>query len=128
MCLQVCKSPDFAYYCYSSFLDSIHYFSEPSSYKEAILDPHWQQAMDKELSTLHKTGTWDLVPLPLNKSVVGYRWVYKIKTNYDGSIEQFKPRLVEKGYSQRYGMDYEETFSLVTKMTTVHTLNVVALV
>ena len=46
--------------------------------------------MDKELSALHKTSTWDLVPLPLGKSVVGCHWVYKIKTNFDGSSEGFK--------------------------------------
>ena len=61
--------------------------------------------MDKELSALHKIVTWDLVPLPLGKSIVGYRWVYKIKTNSDESIKQFKSRLVAKGYS--HGMDYE---------------------
>jgi len=85
------KLPDFAYSCYSSsftsFLASIHCLFEPSSYKEAILDPLWQQAMDEELSALHKTNTWDLVPLPSGKSVVGCHWVYKIKTNSDGSIE-----------------------------------------
>ena len=43
--------------------------------------------MDEEISTLHKTGTWDLIPLPLGKSVVGCRWMYKIKTTFDGSIE-----------------------------------------
>jgi hypothetical protein len=72
---------------FTSFLASIHCLFEPSSYKEAIFDPLWQQAMDEELSALHKTDTWDLVPLPPGKSVVGCRWVYKIKTNSDGSIE-----------------------------------------
>ena len=43
--------------------------------------------MDEELSTLHKTSTWDLVPLPLGKNIVSYNWVYKIKTNFDGSNE-----------------------------------------
>ena len=43
--------------------------------------------MDEELSAFHKIGTWDLVPLPFGKSVVGYRWVYKVKTNSDGSVK-----------------------------------------
>ncbi|XP_031257396.1 uncharacterized protein LOC116115383 [Pistacia vera] len=124
------KLPDFAYSCYSSsfasLLASIHCLSEPSSYKEAILVPLWQQAMDEELSALHKTGTWDLVPLPLGKTVVGCRWVYKIKTNSDGSIERYKARLVAKGYSQQYRIDYEETFALVAKMITIRTLIAVA--
>ena len=124
------KLPDFAYSCYSSsftfFLAFIHCLYESSSYKEAILDPLWQQTMDEELSALHKTDTWDLVPLPPGKSVVGFRWVYKIKTNSDGSIERYKARLVAKGYSQQYGMDYEETFAPVAKMTTIRTLIVVA--
>ena len=69
--------------------------------------------MDEELCALHKTDTWDLVPLPPGKSVVGCRWVYKIKTNSDGSIER---------YSQQYGMDYEEKLAPVAKMTTIRTL------
>ena len=82
--------------------------------------------MDEELSTLCKINTWDLVPLPPGKSVVGCCWVYKIKTNSDRSIERHKARLVTKRYSQQYGMDYEETFASVGKMSTIRTLIVVA--
>jgi hypothetical protein len=69
--------------------------------------------MDEELFALRKTDTWDLVPLPPSKSVVGCRWVYKIKTNSNRSIERYKTRLVAKEYSQQYGMNYEETFAPV---------------
>jgi len=68
-------------------------------------------------------GIWFLYLLV---SVIGCRWVYKIKTNFDGSIERYKARLFAKGYSQQYGMDYEETFAPVVKMTTIHTPIVVA--
>jgi len=75
---------------------------------------------------LHKTDTWDLVPLPPDKSVVGCCCLYKIKTNSDGSIERYEARLVAKGYSQQYGMDYEEIFAPIAKITTIHTLIIIA--
>lgn len=121
---------DFAYSCYSrafaSFLVSIDTFYEPSSYSEAVRSPVWQRAMSEEMSALDKTGTWDLVYLPTGKKTIGCRWVYKIKTKSDGSIERYKARLVAKGFAQEYGMDYEETFAPVAKMTSVRVLIAVA--
>jgi len=84
--------------------------------------------MAKELTTLHQTHTLDLVPLPLGKHPIRSRWVYKIKTKSNGSVERCKARLVVKGCTQEYDMDYEETFALVAKMTIVHTLIVVTFI
>ena len=69
--------------------------------------------MKKELNALHKTGTWDLVYLPSGKSAIGCKWVYKIKTRLDGTIGRYRARLVSRGFTQEYRIDYEETFSLV---------------
>ena len=67
--------------------------------------------MNEELDALHKTGTWDLVDLPSGKSVIGCKWVYKIKSRSDDIVDRYKARLVSKGFIQEYGIDYEETFA-----------------
>ena len=78
--------------------------------------------MKEELDALSKNHTWDLVTLPLGKSMVGCKWIYKIKTRCDGSIERYKARLVAKRFTQEYGNDYEETFTPVASISSIHAL------
>ena len=78
--------------------------------------------MKEELDALHKTGTWDLVDLPSGKSTIGCKWVYKIKTRLDGTIDRYKACLVARSFTQEYGIDYEETFAPVARLSSVRTL------
>ena len=78
--------------------------------------------MKEELDALTKNHTWDLVTLPPGQSVVGCKWIYKIKTRFDGSIKHYKTRLVAKGFTQEYGIDYEKTFAPVARISSIHAL------
>jgi histone deacetylase 1/2 len=96
--------------------------SEPRDLHDALRSVHWKEAMDSEYSALLKNGTWSLVPPRSGVNVIDSKWVFKVKTNPDGSIERYKARLVAKGFRQRYGLDYEDTFSPVVKPTTIRLL------
>ncbi|CAL2228235.1 unnamed protein product [Prunus armeniaca] len=87
---------------------------EPKTYKQALQSPEWFAAMKEEFDALHKQKTWSLVPLPSHRTMVGCKWVFKVKKNADGSVARFKARLVAKGYHQEEGIDYTKTFSPVS--------------
>ena len=84
--------------------------------------------MVDELDALHKTHTWDMTTLPPSKFTVGCKWVYKIKTQADRSVERYKARLVTKRFTQEYDIDYKETFAPVARLTSVRSLLVVVAV
>ena len=69
-----------------------------------------------------KNDVWDIVPKPKNKSVVSSKWIYKIKHAADGSIEKYKARFVARWFSQKDGIDYEETFAPVERYTSIKTI------
>jgi hypothetical protein len=85
-------------------------------------NPKWDNAMDEEMAALDANVTWELVALQEDKKAIGCKWVYKVKHNADGSMSKYKARLVAKGYAQIYGIDYEETYNLVAKMTTIRAI------
>ncbi|XP_012701436.1 uncharacterized protein LOC105914402 [Setaria italica] len=84
---------------------------EPQNLDEALNNKEWKSAMDAEYEALIRNQTWHLVPPRKGINIIDCKWVYKIKRKADGSLDRYKARLVAKGFKQRYGVDYEDTFS-----------------
>jgi hypothetical protein len=99
---------------------------EPSSFEEEDKLKVWKDSMLEEYRSIIKNNVWDIVPRPKDKSVVFSKWIYKIKHVADGSVEKFKARFVARGFTQKEGIDYEETFSLVARYTSIQTIIVLA--
>ena len=78
--------------------------------------------MQSEFDAIMKNGTRPLVDLPVGKTTIGTKWVFKLKHKPDGSIERYKARLVAKGYAQEKGIDFEETFAPTCHMTTIRSI------
>lgn len=99
--------------------------SEPKNYKEATQSAervHWIAAMNEEMESLAENLTWTLVKLPVGHKAISNRWVYRIKRNSEGEQVSYKARLVVRGFSQREGIDYNETFSPVARFDTIRAL------
>ncbi len=106
-------------YCFAS---SIY---EPSSYSEAMKSEDaekWKEATNKEYQSLIDKNTWTKCKLPKDRQAIGCKWVYRVKLNKNGEVERYKARLVAKGYSQKEGIDYNETFAPVLKYKSLRIL------
>jgi hypothetical protein len=114
------RSPAPTEYVYIPLVDAVEYALstditiEPRTLAEALTRPDADKYVEsaiEEVKAHLDNGTWTVVRLPKGKRAIGSRWVFKIKRNADGSVDRYKGRIVAKGYSQREGVDYTETFA-----------------
>ena len=121
------EDPNFLSICYSALISRD--FIEPTSYEEATLSPQaeeWKAAMQEEIDSLATHGTWRLEKLPRDRRTIKNKWLFKIKRDAEGNSTRFKARLVAKGFSQREGIDYDQTFAPVVRHESVRTILAVA--
>ena len=107
---------------YHAFVTNLSNIEIPRSIREALENPDWGQAVDDEIRVLKKNGTWKLLDLPKGKQPVGCKWIFTVKYKSDGRVERYKTRLVAKGFTQAYGIDYQETFAHGAKLHTMRVL------
>ncbi|CAI5497141.1 unnamed protein product [Closterium sp. Naga37s-1] len=104
---------------------------EPATVQQALGGEHrekWREAMDKELKALEERNTWKVVPIGVarNKTVLTGKWVFRVKTKADGTIDKFKARWVVRGFDQEHGRDFTETFAPVSRHTSLRILLAIA--
>jgi hypothetical protein len=95
----------------------------PKTIVEAFVSPDaddWKEAVRSEMDSILSNGTWELVDRPYVCKPMGYKWVFRKKLRPDGTIDKYKTRLMAKGYTQKEGKDFFDTYSLVARLTTIH--------
>nr|GEW56764.1 hypothetical protein [Tanacetum cinerariifolium] len=105
--LQLHEQAIFCYY------DVFLTFVEPKTYKDALTQSYWIEAMQEELNEFERLEVWELVPRPNKAMVITLKWIYKVELDELGGILKNKARLVARGYRQEEGIDFEESFALV---------------
>ncbi|GKB71616.1 ribonuclease H-like domain-containing protein [Tanacetum coccineum] len=104
------------------FVSNLNKSVEPTSYEEDLKDINWINAMNEEMNALYENKTWVMTELPFDRNPIGCKWIFKIKYKSNGEVERYKARLIAKGFGQKEGIDYEETFSPMVKMSIVRGL------
>nr|GEZ39942.1 hypothetical protein [Tanacetum cinerariifolium] len=105
-----------ALFCY---YDAFLTFVEPKTYKEALTQSCWIEAMQEELNEFERLEVWELVPRPDKVMVITLKWIYKVKLDELGGILKNKARLVARGYHQEEGIDFEESFAPVARLKAI---------
>ncbi|GJV18384.1 retrovirus-related pol polyprotein from transposon TNT 1-94 [Tanacetum coccineum] len=95
---------------------------EPKNVNEALTDESWIVAMQEELNQFIANDVWELVPQPRNMIIIGTKWVFRNKLDENGIVSRNKARLVAQGYNQQEGIDYDETYALVSRLESIRIL------
>ncbi|GKA78786.1 putative ribonuclease H-like domain-containing protein [Tanacetum coccineum] len=93
--------------------------TEPKNIKEAMADSAWIESMQEELHQFDRLDVWELVDRPLCKNVINLKWLWKNKRDEENTVIRNKSRLVAKGYAQKEGIDFEESFAPVARLEAV---------
>ncbi|XP_074347258.1 uncharacterized protein LOC141686101 [Apium graveolens] len=105
-----------------AFVTSLDKITIPKSVYEVLKIPEWRKATLEEYNAFERNGTWVLTTLPLGKRTVGCKWIFSVKQKADRIVDRYKAPLVAKGFTQTYGIDYQETFAPVEKLNTIRVL------
>ncbi|GJV68588.1 retrovirus-related pol polyprotein from transposon TNT 1-94 [Tanacetum coccineum] len=103
--------------------------NEPTSYREAVTSSEgqqWREAIKSEIESILQNHTWELVDLPPGCKPLGYKWIFKKKMKADGTVDKYKARVVIQGFRQREGLDYFDTYSPVTRITSIRMIIAIA--
>ncbi|GJY05059.1 retrovirus-related pol polyprotein from transposon TNT 1-94 [Tanacetum coccineum] len=111
--LQLHEQDLFCYY--DAFLTAF----EPKTYKDALTQACWIEAMQEELNEFERLEVWELIPRPDKVMVITLKWIYKVKLDELGGILKNKARLVARGYRQEGGIDFEESFASVSRLEAI---------
>ncbi|KAF3661707.1 hypothetical protein FXO38_11555 [Capsicum annuum] len=105
--------------------------NEPQTFKEAMSlsdSSFWKETVNSEIDSILSNYTWELVDLPPENKSLGSKWIFKRKMKVNGTIDKYKTRLVVKGFKQKEGLDYFDTYSPVTRITSIRMLIALAAV
>ncbi|GJX50215.1 retrovirus-related pol polyprotein from transposon TNT 1-94 [Tanacetum coccineum] len=98
------------------------HMTEPKNINEALKDENWVMAMQEELNQFKTNDVWELVPNPMDMTIIGTKWIYRNKLDENGVITRNKVRLVAQGYNQQEGIDYDETYAPVARLESIRIL------